>query len=401
MAPDKARGASECNEGTAGHGDRAEAQKPPELTAPPIPSFLLSRYSSDLPRAPGGSSLGRGGRTSGSPLTYARKLPVAIGHPRIAKPIFYRHNIAVVVQGRPATAGKKRPPARPRPPADKKETSQIMRVTLTDALLRSIKPPTSGRLQISDTRAPGLLLRITDRGVYSWCFRCHDPNAGKATARVTLGPYPTVSLAEARERASAMRKQVLDGSPIESKPTARASAQSKTFGHLAQRYLDEHVHRRRLKSAAAIERRLRLHVLPAWGDRRFDGITRADVVERLEQIVLAGKGPQANRVQTIISGIFSFAVDAGLLPFNPCNRLRKRGIEAPATRVLSDGELRLFWRGAMALPPHLGLALRLQLLTGTRGGEVAGIEMGELEHLDKPSKARWLIPPGRTKNGKA
>jgi len=38
-------------------------------------------------------------------------------------------------------------------------------------------------------------------------------------------------------------------------------------------------------------------------------------------------------------------VDAGLVEFNPCHRLRKRGVENVGRRVLSDAEIRLFWNG--------------------------------------------------------
>ena len=47
-----------------------------------------------------------------------------------------------------------------------------------------------------------------------------------------------------------------------------------------------------------------------------------------------------------------------------------------------------------------GLGLRLALLTGLRIGEIAGIQPGELEHLDEPGKAVWTIPGSRTKNGR-
>jgi len=89
--------------------------------------------------------------------------------------------------------------------------------------------------------------------------------------------------------------------------------------------------------------------------------------------------------------------------FNPCSRLRKRGAETRETRVLTDEEIRQFWRRAV-LPPitrRVGLALRLALLTGCRSGEVAGICRKELSDIDIPGKASWLIPAGRSKNGRA
>jgi integrase len=89
--------------------------------------------------------------------------------------------------------------------------------------------------------------------------------------------------------------------------------------------------------------------------------------------------------------------------FNPCSRLRKRGAETRETRVLTDEEIRQFWRRAV-LPPitrRVGLALRLVLLTGCRSGEIAGLRRNEFSDLDKPGKASLLVPADRSKNGRA
>jgi integrase len=146
-----------------------------------------------------------------------------------------------------------------------------------------------------------------------------------------------------------------------------------------------------------------MHILPVWGKRRYDQIERADVIELVEAIVRKGTPVQANRVQALVSMIFSFAVDAALVNFNPCSRLRKRGAETRDTRVLSDEEIRQFWVRSV-LPPitrRVGLALRLALLTGCRSGEVAGIHRRELSDLEAPGKTSWLIPADRSKNGRA
>ena len=95
----------------------------------------------------------------------------------------------------------------------------------------------------------------------------------------------------------------------------------------------------------------------------------------------------------------AFALDADLTKVNPAARLRKRGAENIGRRVLSDHELGVFWSGVVAPPVsrRVGLALRLQLLTGARPGEVAGIARNEIEHLDDDNRAAWVIPSERVK----
>jgi integrase len=277
-----------------------------------------------------------------------------------------------------------------------------MQKTLTDVLVRSILPPSSGRLELSDTRCPGLEMRITAAGVKSWSFRFRDPRSGRIT-RATIGSYPEVTLAEARDRAGDMRKAVAAGkNPVDEKRREREEAGTKTFQALADRYLEEHA-RRFKRSAAADERNLRLHVLPKWAKRRYDEIQRRDVIALCEGMVLAGTATNANRVQALISSVFSFAVDADLIGANPCSRLRKRGVENVGRRVLSDGELRLFWNGIVYKPVSraVGLALRLALLTAARVSEIAEAERREFHNLDDPERAAWILPAERSKNGRA
>jgi integrase len=97
-------------------------------------------------------------------------------------------------------------------------------------------------------------------------------------------------------------------------------------------------------------RNLKIHVLPKWGERDFRTIRRADVIELIESIVSAGKHTTGNRVHSLISKIFSFAIDADLLENHPAARFKKRGVENVGRRVLSDDEIRLFWR-TVILPP--------------------------------------------------
>ena len=276
-----------------------------------------------------------------------------------------------------------------------------MTTNLTDVLVRSLRAPKSGRLEVRDERCAGLVIRVTPAGAKTWSFRFRDPRSGVLT-RATIGRYPEIALATARERAIDLRRGVASGiNPVEAKRRERELSQSRTFGSLAERYLNEHA-RRFKRSAAADERNLRLHILPKWAKRRFDEITRADVIELCEGMVAAGTQTNANRVQALISKIFAFGVDAALLSANPCHRLAKRGVESRGRRVLSDEEIALFWNRSSHSPvsPRVGLALKIALLTAARAGEVAGMRQEEIVDIGSP-RARWEIPAHRSKNGRA
>jgi integrase len=271
---------------------------------------------------------------------------------------------------------------------------------LTDVFLKAVKPPITGRIEINDLASAGLAFRVTSNGARSWSFRFRDA-AGNQT-RATLGKYPTVGLLDARERANEMRREVSQGgNPVALKRQNREGADSKTFGALAQRYLIEHAERRK-RSHGRDASNLELHVLPHWRNRPYSSIRRADVIELIERLISAGKPTLANRVQSLISGVYTFGLDADLVEANPCHRLKKRGVENVGRRILNNDEIRLFWFGIVETERsrRTGLGLRLALALGARVGEIAGIRRSELAHIDDPARAAWIIPGARCKNGR-
>jgi integrase len=275
-----------------------------------------------------------------------------------------------------------------------------MRKALTDTFLRALKAPAKGRVEYADLSCRGLEFRITQSGARSWSYRYRAPITGKLS-RATIGPYPEISLSAARDRADDLRRPVsTGGNPIEAKRQARREAPGRTFQALADRYLVEYA-RRKKRSADEDERNLNLHIVPRWGDRDYGEIRRRDVIELVEAVIADGKPVLANRLQSLVSVVFSFALDADLIDANPCTRLKKRGEERVGDRVLTDPEIRLFWAKVVDKPLSrtTGLGLRFALMTGARIGEVAGIGPGELERLSDADKAIWHIPGSRTKNG--
>ncbi|MGA7665628.1 MAG: tyrosine-type recombinase/integrase [Pseudolabrys sp.] len=273
-----------------------------------------------------------------------------------------------------------------------------MRQILTDATCKT-KPPRAGRIEIADLRQPGLVLRITALGARTFGFRFRHPHSRK-TLRSLIGSYPATGLEAARKRARDMATLVDAGqNPNEVKSAERDHAPKRTFQALADRYLREYAERRKRPASIEGDRlNLDVHILPKWAKRDYRTIRRADIIELIETIIGTGKHATANRVHTLISGIFTFAIDAELLDANPAARLKKRGVEEPRRRILDDAEIVAFWDGIVLAPVSrpVGLALRLALLTAARANEVAGARTAEFQ-LDGP-EPQWLIPAARVKN---
>src|SRR4051812_42308843 len=81
--------------------------------------------------------------------------------------------------------------------------------TLTDVLVRSIRPTPGKRVEYVDAKVPGLALRVMPSGEKSWALRYR--RIDQKQRRFTFGSYPTISLATARERALKVLSEVAAG----------------------------------------------------------------------------------------------------------------------------------------------------------------------------------------------
>jgi integrase len=276
-------------------------------------------------------------------------------------------------------------------------------VPLTAQFIKGIKPPKTGRAEYWDQFTPGLCLRVTASGRGSWSFRYRPRESGKQNERVTFGSWGTLSLADARDRAAQVRAAIVDGgNPQLTRRQKREAAKGVlTFDALADRYLNEYAKPRKA-SWRDDEQRL-VRVRQALGRKEAAAITRRQLIDFLDQVKQAAP-VQANRIQSVVCGLFNWAVEDEILDTNPIARLKKRAKEAASTRTLSDAELGVLWRAlgnTEATSIEIATALRLLLLVGQRPGEIAGALQIELANIDDQKNARWEIPAERMKARRA
>ena len=125
-------------------------------------------------------------------------------------------------------------------------------------------------------------------------------------------------------------------------------------------------------------------------------IKRVHVHELLDTLVAKGMTTGVNRVQAVISRLFTVALDRSLVDAHPAARMIKRFQEHASDRVLTDDELRALWQGLDARPGRASDGMRLRLLLGQRGGEVRGITWSEVDLRAKT----WELHGSRTKNSR-
>jgi integrase len=245
-----------------------------------------------------------------------------------------------------------------------------MRVQLTDRFCQHAKSTEGPQTDYFDEAVSGLALRVTSRGTRSWTLLSGTPRR-----RITLGRYPSLSLAAARARAL----EVKDG---------RAAG---TIAALAETYLRSI---NGLRSIREIERRLRRDVLPIIGHIPLGELHRRDVT-RVIDAKLVDAPITARRVFEDVRAMVRWAVARGDLDHNPLDGLRGPAVSKPRTRVLSDDEIRAIWHGINEVRPDVARVVKFCLATGQRVGEVTGLRQSELDL----KRRVWTIPAERSKNG--
>ena len=223
-----------------------------------------------------------------------------------------------------------------------------------------------------------------------------DPEARRAIGHDNTGAVLTPG--QAKDRATAILARVDDGSDPwqEERAALHAPPAESTFGATFELWLERYakVHK---KSWAADEKLYHRHVEDRLGKDVARNIDRPRVIEVLDDIAKNATPLQANRAQSLISAVLSWALDEGRITSHPALRIRRRGQERQREIVMTPEQLKAFWKALDDVHPNAMRAIKLLLLLGQRLGEVVGAPMTEFR-LNSNDHA-WTIPSARTKNG--
>ena len=259
------------------------------------------------------------------------------------------------------------------------------------ALLLGLPAQALVQVDYFDERLTGFSLRVSQGGHKSWIVTYR--HAGRFR-RLTIGPYPRLSLADARREASKALHAAAQGrDPAEEKQIVRLE---ESFDELAHEYLEKHakVHKRSWREDQLI---LKRELLPRWRRVKAKSITRRHVRRILDGIMERGSPIQANRTLALVRKIFNFGMRQDMVEVNPCHGLARPGQERQRDRVLSPDETRKFWKALDRVTPARAAIFKLLLLTAQRVGEVLTMRREDVDLAG----SWWTIPAERSKNGLA
>jgi integrase len=257
-------------------------------------------------------------------------------------------------------------------------------MNLTKASVRTAAVPLKGQVFFRDDEITGFALRVLYTGAktFVWEGRIKGRNR-----RISIGQYPDLSVAAARDEAAKIRGFVANGGdPAEDRLNEKREL---TFADLADKYLELHAKAKR-RSWARIERRLELH-FTRWNTRRISDISSEDVAALHIRIGKERGKIEANRAVELLRAVFNFGRHT--LKWkgdNPAERIEKFP-ERPRTRFLSVEELR---RVLAALAEEKNVYWQafvlLELMFGLRKNDLLAWRWDQID-----LKARTIILPTR------
>lgn len=269
-------------------------------------------------------------------------------------------------------------------------------LALTDKGIQALKKPTAKKW-VRDGGGLALCLTPAKSGAWRhWYFIYVSPETGKKIYK-PLGSYPELSLGAARETTLLLRADI--SKSVDPKEEERRDMEAKlladaelrrqreaeektlTVSKLVDEYLTKYAMPK--KTSWQEDRRiLYKDVVPIWGARKAESITRRDVLTLLDNLRVRGEGITTNTFK-IVRRMFRYAVKQEIIGSTPCYAF-ERGEELPRPvsreRTLKESEIRDFLLeiDKCAISCEIRKILKLVLVTGQRPGEVASMHSNEI-----------------------
>lgn len=279
-----------------------------------------------------------------------------------------------------------------------------MAARLSQLKVNSLKPDPSKEYFEWDGAMPGLGVRVKPSGSSSYILQYR--NKYGRTRRITLGKVQVLKLEAARRLAQSYLGDLakgIDPSESRTKPKVSMSVEALSEQYLSDISTGRALSRGKRKSESTIATdrgRIRRHIIPLLGKRPANSITRSDVTVFMADViegktaidirtgprgrarVVGGEGTAAKAV-SLLSAIFNYGIDRGLVDANPCLGVSKPR-DKTRDRYLNPDEL-----------SRIGAAIREELpvresraalaavvclaLSGCRRGEILGLKKQEID----------------------
>lgn len=265
---------------------------------------------------------------------------------------------------------------------------------LTEIAIRAAKPKEKP-YKLSDGK--GLYLAVTPTGGRWWRLKYRHQGREKL---LSLGTYPEVALAKARDRRDEARKLVADGIDPSAERKAGKAAGADTFEIMAREFMDK---QRRKVTDSTWQRdmdQLERIYFPTLGARPISSIEAPDLLACLRRVEKAGNVETAHRARGLAGRVFRYAIASGKTKHDVAADLRgalEPAIKCSYPAITDPAEVGALMRAIEGYTGHpvATAALKLAPLLFVRPGELRKAEWAEFDlEGDEPL---WRIPAEKMK----
>ena len=269
-------------------------------------------------------------------------------------------------------------------------------MSLTVIQVKAAKPREKA-YKLADER--GLYLLVNPNGSKLWKLKYRFAGLEK---KLSLGAFPTVTLADARDKREDARKHLTNkidpGILQNSIKRSKKIATENSFEAIAREWQAKFAHKWTKEHGERILIRLEQNIFPWIGRRPITEISAPEILSALRRVESRGAVETAHRISQICGQVFRYAIATGRAERNPSADLRgalapvKQTHHASITDPIEVGKL------LRAINGYEGFfitkcALQLAPLLFVRPGELRRAEWCEF-NLEK---AEWRIPAEKMK----
>ena len=245
--------------------------------------------------------------------------------------------------------------------------------------------------KLSDFDGLQLLVRPTGSKLWRFAYRF-----GGKQKQLALGAYPTVTLAEARERRDNARKLLANGKDpgLERRlEKIAAAAGGNTFQEVAEELLQKLEREGRAEHTIKKNRWLLAPAFDIFGDRAIGEVTAPELLHACRKFEQRGRYDSARRLRTVAGMVFRYAIATGRATRDISQDLRGALITPQVkhrSAITDPKEVGALLRAIDAYTgqPTTRMALQLAMLVFVRPGELRHARWQEFDL----SGAVWTIP---------
>ena len=230
---------------------------------------------------------------------------------------------------------------------------------LSDLSVKALKAPLTGQVTHLDDQILGFGVRVSQGGSKTFVL-----TYGKERRRLTIGRYPVISLAQARDIAKKHLAELTLGTGHAAPPASVSVA----LKDLVERFLAEKRELLRPRTFGDYKRLLERHIT-------FDADVTAVTAQKLEAVFKKVTASQERaHLINVTKMLFGFAERREYITRSPARGF-KVNMSRPRERVLNPAELRAIWHACS--DGAFGTSVKLLIVTGQRRGEIQHLTLDD------------------------